>query len=218
MGYEGVEFAGPPMFSAEFYASLLKESGLVCCSWHTPWQLVQEDTLQQTIELNQAVGNKYVIIPFLQAETHDEWKALAEQLNVLADKLAHYGMKTGYHCHGKDFQLLDGKTPWSTFMSIASPKTIFQLDVGNAMSGGADVMAELEAHPGRCQTIHLKPWSANGGFEPVIGEDDAPWKDIFRFCDEKGATEWYIIEYECPTIPAMQAVETCLRNTKTLLG
>ena len=138
--------------------------------------------------------------------------------NAVAEKLAHYGMKTGYHCHPGDFQLLEGKRPWDTFMAVASERTVFQLDVGNAMQGGADVLAELKAHPGRCQTIHLKPWSADRGFEPLIGEDDAPWKGIFDFCEGPGATEWYIIEYECPAMPPLVAVEKCLKNTEQLLG
>ena len=52
MGYEGVEFAGPPQHSAEELKSLLDEFGLVCCGWHTPFNLVQEDTLADTIEFN----------------------------------------------------------------------------------------------------------------------------------------------------------------------
>ena len=218
MGYEGVEFAGNPQYRPEFYAALLKESGLVCCGWHTGWGQVQPETIDATIELNLAVGNKYVIIPALSANSHDEWAKRAEELNAVAEKLAHYGMKTGYHCHPGDFNLLDGKRPWDTFMGVASERTVFQLDVGNAMEGGADVLAELKAHPGRCQTIHLKPWSKAKGFEPLIGDDDAPWRQIFDFCAGPGATEWFIIEYECPALPPMEAVEKCLKNTKRLLG
>ena len=47
MGYEGVEFAGQPQHSAEELKSLLDEFGLVCCGWHTPFNLVQEDTLAE---------------------------------------------------------------------------------------------------------------------------------------------------------------------------
>ena len=88
MGYEGVEFAGAPQFSADFYAALLKESGLVCCGWHTPWDSVQPDKIEETIKLNQAVGNKYVIIPGIAAKTHAEWAECGRKLNVAADTLA----------------------------------------------------------------------------------------------------------------------------------
>lgn len=216
MGYEGVEFAGPPQFTPDFYAALLKETGLVCCGWHTPWASVQPDHFEETVRLNQAVGNKYVIIPGLSGKTHDDWKRLGHELNDVADKLARFGMRTGYHCHQNDFVLLDGKRTWDTFMAITSTRTVMQLDTGNALAGGADIMAELNKYPGRCKTIHLKPYSANGGYEPVIGDDDCPWKQIFDFCQCKGDTEWYIIEYECPAIPALTAVDKCLKAVKAL--
>ena len=108
MGYEGVEFAGAPQFSGDFYAALLKESGLVCCGWHTPWDSVQPDKIEETIKLNQAVGNKYLIIPGIGASTHEEWADLGRQMNAVADKLAQYGMRTGYHNHDRDFKPLDG--------------------------------------------------------------------------------------------------------------
>ena len=217
MGYEGVEFAGAPQFSADFYAALLKETGLVCCGWHTPWASLQEESFEQTVKLNQAVGNKYVIVPWFGGKTHDEWLSLGAQLNAVADKLAKYGMRTGYHNHAGDFTPVDGKRTWDTFMSVASSHTVMQLDTGNAMAGGADVMAELNKYPGRCQTIHLKPWNQENGYEPLIGEDACPWKEIFDFCQTKGDTEWYIIEYECPKYPALEAVDKCLKAVRAMI-
>ena len=65
---------------------------------------------------------------------------------------------------------------------------------------------------------YLAEMSKAKGFEPLIGDDDAPWLQIFDFCAGPGATEWFIIEYECPALPPMEAVEKCLINTKRLLG
>jgi len=217
MGYEGVEFAGPPAWGADFYAALLKETGLVCCGWHTPWESLQPEKIADTIRLNLAVGNKYVIVPGIKATTHAEWLDKAIAMNGIADQLAVYGLRCGYHNHAKDFALLDGKTTWDTFMSNTSDRVVMQLDTGNALAGNANIMQTLNDYPGRCQTIHLKPYSRAKGYEPLIGEDDCPWKDIFAFCQTKGNTEWYIIEYECPAYPALEAVEKCLVATRKLL-
>ena len=220
MGYEDVEFAGDPQFTPEFYAGLLKETGLVCCGWHTPWARVQPDKLADTIRLNQAVGNKYIIIPWLKAESHQDWLTKAAEMNALADKLAPYGFRCGYHNHAHEFQLLDGKAPWDSYMGNTYKRVVMQLDTGNALSGGADIMGTLNKYPGRCQTIHLKPFSKDPDkrFKPIIGDDDCPWQDIFAFCQDKGDTEWYIIEYECPEIPALEAVEKCLKAAQALRG
>ncbi len=217
MGYEGVEFAGAPQFSPNFYRSLLEETGLVCCGWHTPWERLQPENLEETVRLNLAVGNKYVIVPYLSARTHQDWENLGNQLNDAADALAKYGMRTGYHCHATDFVPLEGKRTWDTFMGVANNRTIMQLDTGNAQEGGADILGELNKYPGRCKTIHLKPYSLTKGFAPVIGEDDCPWKDIFNYCETKGDTEWYVIEYESEALPAMDAVKRCLDAVRKML-
>ncbi len=217
MGFEGVEFAGNPQFSPQFYASLLQECGLVCCGWHTPLTKLEPDSIEETVKLNLAVGNKYLIVPWLDADSHDGWKMQAQKMNAVSDALAPYGMRTGYHCHQHDFTDMDGRRPWDTFMAEVSGRVVMQFDTGNAMAGGADVMAELRRFPGRGRTLHLKPYSFKREFEALIGEDDCPWKDIFSFCQKECATEWYIIEYECPAYPALEAVKRCLDAVRAML-
>jgi len=218
MGYEGVEFAGDPQHCPEFYAALLKETGLVCCGWHTSWQQVQADTLEKTIKLNQAVGNRYIIIPWLSAEGERGWIEKAKQMNSLADQLAGFGMRCGYHNHAADFKEIDGKSSWDIFVENTYRKVVTQLDIGNAMAGGANVMQILNNIPGRCDTIHLKPYSlAPGkGYGPLIGDDDVPWEEVKQFCQSKGNTDWAIVEYECPDIPALEAVEKCLQALRRM--
>ena len=217
MGYTGVEFAGKPQFCKEFYAALLKETGLVCCGWHTPWDSVQGEELAKTIELNQAVGNPNIIIPWLDAQTLDDWKTKALQLSELAVNLAPLGMHVGYHNHYHEFAAVDGQTPWDVFMGNADPAVIMQLDLGNALKGGCDIMATLNRYPGRCRTIHLKPYNrdVNDSRDP-IGKDDIDWKAVFEFCETKGRTEWYIVEYEAPGLPAMDAVRQCLEGVNAI--
>jgi sugar phosphate isomerase/epimerase len=225
MGYEGVEFAGPPQHTAEELKSLLDEFGLVCCGWHTPFNLVQDDTLDATIALNEVLENPYVIIPGIPAElrkSRQDWRKLAEVFNGLADKLAAHGMVTGYHNHHVEFQPLDGENPWDTFFGNTNDGVIMQLDMGNALYGGADLVGILEQYPGRAGTVHLKPYKqtdggdGHAGFRPLIGEDDVPWDDIFRLCETVGGTKWYIVEYESDAYPPLESVERCLKNLKAM--
>lgn len=227
MGYEGVEFAGPPKHSGKDLAAMLKQTGLVCCGWHTPFNLVQDDTLAATIELNQAVGNKYIIIPGLPGhlvQTIADWVKMAGFFNRLADKLAAHGMITGYHNHHTEFIAKEGTTPWDAFFGNVRPgAVVMQMDVGNALRGGADVMGILKRYPGRCQTIHLKPYSPKAGkdkpeagFRPLIGQDEIPWRELFALCETKGDTAWYIVEYESDAFPPLDAVERCLKALKAM--
>ena len=82
MGYEGVEFAGPPNNSAEELKGYLDDLGLPCCGWHTPFALVQDDKLESTIEFNKTLNNEFVIIPGLpgdQTQTRDSQKLAARR-------------------------------------------------------------------------------------------------------------------------------------------
>ena len=99
-----------------------------------------------------------------------------------------------------------------------------QLDLGNALRGGGDIISLLEKYPGRAVTIHLKPYSLdagkddpNLGFKPLIGEDDVPWHSVFDFCEKRGGTKWYIVEYESDAFAPLVSVEKCLQNLNSIL-
>lgn len=226
MGYQGVEFAGAPKHSAGELKSILDEYGLSCCGWHTPFALVQVDTLETTIAFNQALDNPNVIVPGIPAElreTRDDWLKLAGFFDELAGKLASHGMKTGYHNHHIEFAPLGGEKPWDTFFGNTGAGVIMQLDTGNAIFGGGDPVAILKQYPGRAGTVHLKPYSKalgqddpHQGFQPVIGDDDTPWEAIFELCETTGGTQWYIVEYESDAYPALEAVDLCLKGLKAM--
>jgi sugar phosphate isomerase/epimerase len=226
MGYVGVEFAGPPKHSAEVLRDLLKQTKLVCCGWHTPFNLIQDDKIDETIAFNKTIGNRFIIIPGIPAElrkTRADWLKLAEFFNRLAAKLAPHGMLTGYHNHNIEFTPLDGEQPWDTFFKNTRKEVVMQLDTGNAIYGNGDVVAILKRYPGRATTVHLKPYSkkaakddARLGFRPLFGDDDTPWDQVFRLCETSGGTEWYIVEYESDAYPPLEAVKRCLDKLKAM--
>jgi sugar phosphate isomerase/epimerase len=228
MGYTGVEFAGPPQASGKELRAALDEVGLVCCSWHTPFESVQESKLAETIALNQAVGNRSIIIPGIPGEllgSKANWLKMAGFFNQLSEKLGQHGMLTGYHNHHTEFLPLDGEKPWDTFLGNTHKEVVMQLDLGNAMMAGEDVISILKQHPGRSDTIHLKPYSKKAGhedpeagFKPLIGEDDIPWKEVFHLCETTGKTRWYIVEYESDAYPPLEAVDRCLKAVKKLMN
>jgi sugar phosphate isomerase/epimerase len=224
MGYQGVEFAGPPRHTAQELRALLEETGLDCCGWHTPFAMVQDDTIKTTISYNQTLGNDKLIIPGIPADlrrTRADWIKLADFFNRLADTLASYDMVTGYHNHHVEFSPLDGERPWNTFFDRTQPSVIMQLDTGNALYGGADVVGLIHQYAGRAGTVHLKPYKrvegdGEAGFRPLIGEDDIPWSDFFHACETIGGTEWYIVEYESDAFPPLEAVDRCLQALRAM--
>ena len=199
IGYKGVEFAGYHGRNAKELRKLLDDNSLVACGTHTPYQTVLEDKLKETVEFNQTIGNKFLIVPSMSASSAQGWLDKAKLFNEIAEKLKPDGMFVGYHSHAGDFKKVDDQATWDIFATNTKPEVILQLDVGNCLDGGGDPITELKKFPGRTRSIHIKAQGA--GPEAVIGEDKQDWKQIFGICESTGGTEWYVVEHESSKDP-----------------
>lgn len=213
MGYKGVEFAGYHSRSAKDLRKLLDDLGLITCGTHTPYESILPDKLAETIEFNRTLGNKFLIVPWMQGKTKQDWLDKAKQLNEAVSKAKAQGMWVGYHAHAHDFHLIDGESAWDIFFGHTKPEVVMQLDTSNCHEGGADPVAVLKKYPGRAITIHLK--AHGGGPEAVIGEDKVDWQGVFTFCESKGGTQWYIVEHESSKDP-LDAVKRSFAALKKL--
>jgi sugar phosphate isomerase/epimerase len=218
IGYQGVEFAGFYDYSAQDLRKLLDDNGLKCCGSHTPLDDLLGDKLPKTIEFNQTIGNKYLIVPWLDPNKYNSvegWKKAADMFNELAEKVAPHKMQVGYHNHSHEFTPIDGQIPWDIFFGNTRKDVIMQCDTGNAMIGGGQVIPYLKRYPGRAVTIHLKEYSATNK-NAIIGEGDIPWEELLNLCETIGGTKWYIIEEEKDVYPPLKAVELCYKNFRKL--
>lgn len=216
MGYVGVEFAGYYGHGAKDIRKMLDDNGIVCCGTHTQYADLSDEKLAATLEFNKILGNKYVIVPWLQGDEKnmkDSWLKYAERFNVLAEKLKKQNMMIGYHAHAHDLAPLDGTTSWDVFFSNTSKDVIMQIDTGNAMTGGGDPVAVLKKYPGRAVTVHLKEYSATNP-KAMIGEGDVQWPEVFKLCRSIGGTKWYIVEEEKDAVPPMEGIDISLKNLK----
>ena len=199
VGYKGVEFAGYHGRTAAELRAMLQDNGLVACGTHTPYESVLGERLGQTIQFNQTIGNKFLIVPSMSARSKEQWLARAKLFNQLAAKLKAQEMWIGYHAHANDFKMFDGQTGWDLFFGNTNPEVIMQLDTGNCCEGGADPIAVLQKYPGRARSIHVKAFGA--GPDAVIGEDKIDWPRLFAFCESQGGTQWYVLEHESSRDP-----------------
>jgi sugar phosphate isomerase/epimerase len=201
VGYEGVEPWGYGGESLEWMGhpardirAMLDDNGLTCCGIHLQTGALLGDNLPRTVELNQTLGNRFLIIAADKGRMSsvDTIQELAGILNDTAETLKPEEMFAGYHAHGFDFELVEGETAWDRLFSQTRPDVIMQMDIGNCAGGGGDPIAILRKFPGRARSVHLKDYGGPPG--SVIGEGQADWGEIFRLCDTTHATEWYVVE------------------------
>lgn len=214
IGYRGVEFAGYHGRSAKELRKLLDDNGLVACGTHTPYESVLGDKLKATVEFNQTIGNKFLIVPWMnETQSKQVWLDRAKLFNDLADQVKADGMWVGYHAHAHDFKQIEGVSAWDLFFGNTKPEVIMQLDTSNCCDGGADPVAVLKKYPGRARSIHIK--AHGGGPDAVIGEDKVDWAEVFAFCEGKGRTQWYVLEHESGKDP-LEAVRRSFEALKKM--
>lgn len=218
MGYEGVEFAGYYDRSAEDLRAMLDDLGLICCGTHTGIDTLLGGELEEAVAFNKTLGNPYLIVPGLPEEyrnSRDAWLKTAEVFNDISAGVRPLDMWVGYHNHHIEFAPMDGEMPWDTFFGNTVADVVMQLDSGNALHGGADIVPFLERYPGRALTVHLKEYSATND-KALIGEGDVHWDDVFRLCESIGGTQWYIVEQESYAYPPLECVDRCLRALREM--
>jgi len=218
MGYDGVEFAGYHNLEATELKKILDDNGLKVAGTHTGIQTVLGEEFDKTVEYNKALGNPFLIVPWLPDEYTESlaaWKKTAELFNEIAERAAAVEMRVGYHNHHKEFQRIDGQYPWDVFFGTAREDVIMQLDTGNARMADVDVSPFIERYPGRAITVHLKEFMG-GTRSGIIGQGDVPWQAIFKLCESVGKTEWYIVEQESYEEAPMVCVEKCLKNLRDM--
>jgi len=218
MGYAGVEFAGYYGYDAIELRKLLDDYGLLVAGTHIGLDTLTGDSLKQTIEFNQILGNKFLIVPGLSDEytaSKSAWLSTAHLFNQVAEQLLPDGLRIGYHNHTTEFTALDGELPWDVFFRNTSHGVVMQLDTGNAMAGGGDPIACLTDYPGRAATLHLKEFSATNP-SALLGEGGVLWATVFEKCEAQGETEWYIVEQETYKYPPLETAKKCLENLRQM--
>ena len=192
-GYGGKEVEGMGWSPADI-RKMYDDNGLTCCGMHLTPGAIVGDELERTIEMNQILGNNFLIVA---ADAHrmkatDTIMELAGELDAAAAKLKPLGMATGYHAHGFDFGIIEGRTAWDILFSNTCDDVIMQMDIGNCAGGGGDPIANLRKFAGRARSVHLKDYGGAPG--SVIGEGEADWPTIFELCETTAGTEWYVVE------------------------
>ncbi len=219
MGYGSVEMAHSYYgYDATAWRDLLDKNGLKSCGMHMGLGMLEGDAFKKTVEIHKVIGTPYLIIASLPKNKLASPSAIKETgklFNDISDRLKPHGMKIGYHCHGGDFEVVDGQTAWELFGKSTKKDVLLQLDIGNCLGGGGDAIAMLKMFPGRSVTLHIKDHGGKPG--AVFGEGDVDWKEVFQICETTGGIKQYIIEEEGRKGPeSLKAVRRAINNFRKM--
>ncbi len=216
-GYAGVEFAGYFDHTAEEIKSYLDEAGLVCAGTHTGWQLLQPDTIDETMRFNEKIGNRLIILPGVDSAMYanpDAACRMGATLNDIGAKLRKNGFEFYYHNHHREFAVYDGRYALDYVYENADPENLkVELDCYWAYIGGADPAAYIRKYGSRCALLHMKDAKADS-FEKAkqniyecteVGSGVIDFKSIVKLGKEIGV-KWYTVEQESFDMPMLESI------------
>jgi sugar phosphate isomerase/epimerase len=222
MGYQCVEFYAPYYDWTLGYAQQVRKEldslGVRCYSTHNDLRALKPDGLHKAIELNQVIGSRYVVLahPGEDIKDVDGWKRIADVLNRADQTMAGAGLHAGYHNHDAEWRAVGGQKPMEILAVNTDKSIMLQLDVGTCVEAGSDPVAWVEANPGRIRSMHLKDWSPQNGYKVLFGEGVTPWKTLFAAAEDKGGTEYYLIEQEGSEYSEMETAQRCLATYRKM--
>jgi len=217
MGYQVVEFFAPyytwTTDQAKDMKKLLDDLGIKCHSTHNSTASFQAANLQKTIDLNHAIGGKFVVLASsIQSKNPDDWKKLAlDTLAPALETLRTAGLRGGYHNHQYEFvPMSDGQRAMDILAANTPKDFMLQFDVGTCVEMGQDPVAWINKNPGRINSLHLKDWNKEKGYRVLFGEGAVPWKPLLAAAEKTGGAEYFLIEQEGSDYSEFETAQRCL--------
>ena len=168
--------------------------GIKCLSTHNGAQALSAENLSKTVELNQIIGSKAIIVASAPGKIADVdgWKAFAATLAAAADKLRPQGMSTGFHNHQIEWRPVATRGRW-TCSQRERRKTWSCSSTAARRRSRRRSVAWIKANPGRIKSLHLKDWGKgeSRGYAVAFGEGDVQWKPLLAAAETVGGAEYH---------------------------
>jgi sugar phosphate isomerase/epimerase len=220
IGYDGVQFAGYGGLDAGEMRRLLADTGLQPVGTHTGLDVL-EGALDQEIDYNLAIGNRWVICPAIpEARRRDlaGWRDVAASLNRIGERCVARGLLFGYHNHAFEFPPVpdgDGKRGLDVILGETDPALVFwEPDVFWIAKGGADPAQMIRDYAGRVPITHLKDMTGDDRQTfAEVGEGTLDWPGILQ-ASEAAGVEWHCVEQDRCDRPPLESVRLSVEHLK----
>ncbi len=216
LGYQGVEFAGFGELQAEELKDHLDRLNLRAVGSHTAIDLLR-NKLDEVIEYNLTIENRYIVVPYADYSSKEDFIEMAKELKGIATVLKDKGLTLCYHNHAHEFESYDGEYGLDLIYSNVSPELLqVELDTFWVKKAGLDPVTYLSKYSGRVPLVHLKDMEADTGDFAEVGEGVMNINKIIEAAQEADS-EWLVVEQDKCKRPALESVEISINNLKDLV-
>lgn len=187
------------------FAQLLKDNKLKSPSGHyMPEKFLFEngngDDVKNFCDVGNALGNKYIIIPWMQEErrkTIDQYKALAERINKAAEICKEANLQMAYHNHDFEFADMNGQNGYDVLLNNTDKDLVkMELDLYWVVRAGHNPVELFKKHPGRFHLWHVKDMDKQDKTKNTeVGNGLVDFKSIFANAKLSGVKH-YMVEQE----------------------
>jgi sugar phosphate isomerase/epimerase len=174
------------------------------------------DALEQKLQNALTLGQRYIVVPYLNSSSLSDWQTWAEQMNTEAAAAKAVGLSYGYHNHAHEFtiNLGGGVTQWDVFTSELDPSLVhLEIDLYWAVRGGIEsghgadpegfAIDVIRDAPQQVLQYHVKDRHASDGDMADLGTGMIDFARIFR----AHAVRDYIVENDTPDVSPLQTAE-----------
>lgn len=209
IGYYQVEFGNTRDIKS--HLPLCNDLGLQVHSsfinWNTitgGWKYTPEETPYEFAEVIDNAGEaglSHLVFGYLRPEERtsgDDWKRLADQLNVAGQKCEENGLQLTYHNHNFEWDPIEGTTGWDILTERMDGNLVpWELDVFWAQIAGQDAEGVMTSAKDRLELLHLKQLHSgtpvvtrladvpDNAFEE-LPDGDMPIKELMKYGKELG--------------------------------
>ncbi len=212
MGYQDFEIYGFDEKVVSYYnldapvfKGILDELQLSATSGHygfSPYLTQSEDALKyfvdQCIKGAKILHTPYITWPWLDPElrTIENFKLLAEKLNVIGEQVNAAGLGFAYHNHGFEFEIKDeqGLTGYDIILQNTDPSLVkLQMDLYWVVHSSAQTPKEwIAKQPGRFVMWHIKDMDKVSRDYTELGNGSIDYVEILPDPETSGLEYYYI--------------------------
>lgn len=191
-GFSHVETAGYDFATGKVQGleplELLKKLKNYQLQWVSAHLPLAVENVQSVLGNLTGTGISYIVCSMYPGaeRTIEDYKKIAEGFNMIGKIAKPFGITFCYHNHHFEFEEIGGEIPFNILLQHTDPNLVaFEIDLGWAVSAGANPIEYFEKYSGRFPLWHLRD-SGTETASQVIGKGVVDIKKIYAFCKEAG--------------------------------